>query len=117
MSLSRDPFFNNRLVFFLVASLGRQFIEASLLQGHILPRICHLMASNLSHLEETSPDDIPKSIIVSDITPGTKEEAIVIHFQQRKHGGGDVMSVKFAQDGDRAVITFEEEESRCFITK
>ena len=117
MSLSRDPFFNNRLVFFLVASLGRQFIEASLLQGHILPRICHLMASNLSHLEEMSPGDIPKSIIVSDITPGTKEEAIVIHFQQRKHGGGDVMSVKFAQDGDRAVITFEEEESMCFITK
>lgn len=73
------------------------------------------MASNQSHLEEMSLDDIPKSIMVSDITPGTKEEAIVIHFQQRKHGGGDVMSVKFAQDRDRAVITFEEKESKCYI--
>ena len=98
-----------------MASLGSQFIEASLLQGHILPRIRHLMASYQSHLEEMSPDDIPKSIMVSDITPGTKEEAIVIHFQQRKHGGGDVMSVKFAQDRDRAVITFEEKESKCSI--
>ena len=58
-------------------------------------------------------EDILKSIIVSDITPGTKEESIVIHFQQRKYGGGDVMSVKFAKGGDKAVITFEEIESKC----
>lgn len=70
------------------------------------------MASDQSILEAVSPDDIPKSIVVSDITPGTKEEAIVIHFQQRKHGGGDVSSVKFTQDGNRAVISFEEKESK-----
>ena len=71
------------------------------------------MASDQSILEAVSPDDIPKSIVVSDITPGTKEEVIVIHFQQRKHGGGDVSSVKFTQDGNRAVISFEEKESKC----
>ncbi|PFX14651.1 uncharacterized protein LOC111344504 isoform X2 [Stylophora pistillata] len=69
------------------------------------------MASDLSSLVDVSPEDIAKSILVSGITPGTTEEAVVIHFQQRKHGGGDVSSVKFSQNGDNAVITFEEKET------
>lgn len=70
------------------------------------------MASDRSILKTMNSGDIPRSIVVSNISPGTKEEAIVIHFQQRKHGGGDVSSVKFTQDGDKAVITFEEAESK-----
>lgn len=69
------------------------------------------MASDLSILADVGSDDIAKSILVSGFTPGTKEEAVVIHFQQRKHGGGDVSSVKFSQNGDNAVITFEEKET------
>ena len=70
------------------------------------------MASNRSILETMDSDDIRRSILVSNISPGTKKEAIVIHFQQRKHGGGDVSSVNFTQNGDTAVITFEEAESK-----
>ena len=69
------------------------------------------MAAGPSILEAMNPDDIRRSIVVANMTPGTKEEAIFIHFQQRKHGGGDVSSVRLTQDGDKAVITFEEAES------
>lgn len=53
-----------------------------------------------------------ESIVVSNIPSGTKEEALVIHFQQRKHGGGDVSAIKLTQNGDNAIITFEDEESK-----
>lgn len=69
------------------------------------------MASERSILRAMNPDDTRRSIVVANMSPGTKEDAIFIHFQQRKHGGGDVSSVKLTQDGDKAVITFEEAES------
>lgn len=70
------------------------------------------MASEHSILKAINPDDARRSIVVANMAPGTKEEAIFIHFQQRKHGGGDVSSVRLTQDGDKAVITFEEAESK-----
>lgn len=73
------------------------------------------MASDLSSFVDVSAEDIPKSILVSDITPGTEREAIVLHFQKHKHGGGDVSSVKFSQNGDKAVISFEEKESKFIL--
>ena len=73
------------------------------------------MASDLSSFVDVSAEDIPKSILVSGITPGTEREAIVFHFQQHKHGGGDASSVKFSQNGDKAVITFEEKESKFIL--
>lgn len=69
------------------------------------------MAAGRSIPKAMNPDDIRRSIVVTNMTPGTKEEAIFIHFQQRKHGGGDVSSVSLTEDGDKAVITFEEAES------
>lgn len=59
-----------------------------------------------------SKGDILKSIVVSNIPPGTKEEALVIHFQQRKHGGGDVSSISFTANGNSAIVTFEDAESK-----
>ena len=73
------------------------------------------MASERSILKAMNPDDVRRSIVVANVTPGTKEEAIFIHFQQRKHGGGDVSSVRLTQDGDKAVITFEEAESKANV--
>lgn len=69
------------------------------------------MAAGRSIPKAMNPDDIRRSIVVANMTPGTKEEAIFIHFQQRKHGGGDVSSVSLTEDGDKAVIIFEEAES------
>lgn len=70
------------------------------------------MASVRSIIAKLGKTDIVRSIVVSNIIPGTKEDALVIHFQRRKHGGGDVSSVTFTQDGDKAVVTFEDPESK-----
>ena len=70
------------------------------------------MASSRSSYGKKSKEDILKSIVVSNIPPGTKEEALVIHFQQRKHGGGDVSSIALAANGDNAVVTFEDAKSK-----
>ena len=70
------------------------------------------MTSLRSILRKLDKDDIMESIVVSNIPPGTKEEALVIHFQQRKHGGGDVSAIKLTQNGDNAIIAFEDEESK-----
>ena len=70
------------------------------------------MASTGSSRGKISRDNILKSIVVSNIPPGTKDEALVIHFQQRKHGGGDVSSIALAANGDSAIVTFEDAESK-----
>lgn len=75
------------------------------------------MTSLRSILRKLDKDDIMESIVVSNIPPGTKEEALVIHFQQRKHGGGDVSAIKLTQNGDNAIITFEDEESKLWVDK
>lgn len=75
------------------------------------------MTSLRSILRKLDKDDIMESIVVSNIPPGTKEEALVIHFQQRKHGGGDVSAIKLTQNGDNAIITFEDEESKLSVDK
>ena len=70
------------------------------------------MASSRLSRGKISKDDILKSIVVSNIPPGTKEEALVIHFQQRKHGGGDVSSISLAANGNSAIVTFGDAESK-----
>lgn len=45
-------------------------------------------ASDPSSLVDVSAEDIANNFLVSEITPETKEEAIVIHFQKHKHGDG-----------------------------
>lgn len=70
------------------------------------------MASVRSIIAKLGKTDIVRSIVVSNIIPGTKEDALVIHFQRRKHGGGDVSSITLTQDGDEAVVTFEDPESK-----
>ena len=75
-------------------------------------RIQQVMASVRSIIKKLSKDDIARSILVSNISPKTKEEALFIHFQQRKHGGGDVSSVVFTQDKQEAIVTFEDADSK-----
>ncbi|XP_068724864.1 uncharacterized protein [Montipora capricornis] len=73
-------------------------------------------------IESMRKDDIEKSMLVSNIPPGTKEDSLFIHFQRRKHGGGDVSSVKFMQevseDGTMtAIVTFEDAETVNTVLK
>ena len=69
------------------------------------------MGSVRSILKKLSKDDLARSVVASKISPGTREEALVIHFQRRKHGGGDASWIKFAQEGDKAVVAVEDAQS------
>ena len=69
-------------------------------------------------IESMRRDEIEQSVLVLNIPPGTTEDSLFIHFQRRKHGGGDVSSVKFLQgvseDGTTAIVTFEDAESKLY---
>ena len=54
--------------------------------------------------------DIPSnSVIVRNLSPLTREETIIIHFQKRRNGGGEVDRVRLLSEGV-AVVTFEKSE-------
>ena len=46
------------------------------------------------------------SVIVRNLSTATTEETIIIHFQKRKNGGGEVESVRLLSEGV-ALVTFE----------
>ena len=52
-----------------------------------------------------------KSVVIKNVSPETKEEDVIIHFQRKRNGGGEVDCVRMLGDGT-AVITFEKSESK-----
>lgn len=46
------------------------------------------------------------SVIVKNLSPATAKETIIIHFQKRKNGGGEIESVRLLSEGV-AVVEFE----------
>lgn len=54
---------------------------------------------------------INRTITVTNIPPETTQDNIIIHFQKRKHGGGDVETIRLTDDGV-ARVTFEKKESK-----
>ena len=66
----------------------------------------------LSHGSKTkvlTQEQAARSVVVSNVAPQTADEAIVIHFQKRKNGGGEIDHVHIPNKGT-AVITFESSE-------
>lgn len=54
--------------------------------------------------------DIPSnSVIVQNLSPATSEDTIMIHFQRKRNGGGEVERVRLLSEGV-AVVTFEKSE-------
>ena len=55
----------------------------------------------------SKPDDFAsRKVIVNNLSPVTKQEDIIIHFQRRGNGGGEVDSVHMLNER-AAVVTFE----------
>lgn len=61
---------------------------------------------DISEIDWTS---ISRSVIVSGFPAHTKLEDLIIHFQRRKNGGGDIEKIILSKKGT-AVITFDEPE-------
>lgn len=65
---------------------------------------------NMQQQWSTVHQDIPSnSVIVKNLSPATREETIIIHFQKKKNGGGEVERVRLLSEGV-AVVTFEKSE-------
>ena len=52
-----------------------------------------------------------KSVLVKNLSPKSTEKEVIIHFQKRRNGGGEVDCVRILREGT-AVVTFEKIEGR-----
>ncbi|XP_013925211.1 PREDICTED: poly [ADP-ribose] polymerase 14 [Thamnophis sirtalis] len=58
--------------------------------------------------------EMPKSILVENISPEIPEDYIVIYFESKKHGGGLVLDINYTPLDNSAIITFQ--ESKVVVT-
>ena len=59
------------------------------------------------------PSRVSLSVYVTGYKPTTKEEDLIIHFQKRRNGGGEVDSVIIGKRG--AAVIFEKPEGKMFM--
>ena len=66
-----------------------------------------------SNNESPEDENIDKSrtVLVSDLPEGVSESTIHIHFQKKKTGG-EVERVIVLEEGDKAMVVFEDPEGR-----
>ena len=66
---------------------------------------------NMQQQWSTVQQDIPpsNSVVVKNLSPATREETVIIHFQKKRNGGGEVERVRLLSEGV-AVVTFEKSE-------
>lgn len=65
--------------------------------------------TNEPNLLLMSEEEAKRSIVVSKIPATTSAESVLIHFQKKGNGGGEVDRIHVSKDGT-AVITFEKSE-------
>ena len=70
---------------------------------------CQSNGPNIQLLEE---EQMARTIVVSNISRQTTKEALMIHFQRWKNGGGEIDQIHIPKKG-LAVITFEKGEGLC----
>ena len=68
--------------------------------------------SNVPNIQLLGEEQAARSIVVSNISPHTTKESVMIHFQRQKNGGGEIDDLHIPKKGT-AVITFEKSEGLC----
>ena len=61
------------------------------------------------------PTNVSRSIYVTGFQATTRSEELIIHFQRKKNGGGDIDSIIISKRG-AAVITFDDPEGKMNMT-
>ena len=61
-------------------------------------------------LEVLDDEKAARSIVVDNMPEEAREEDIIIHFQKRKHGGGDIDNVRIIENTETVVVTFDSDE-------
>lgn len=65
------------------------------------------------HIDATS---VSRSVYVTGYRPTTTWEDLVIHFQRKRNGGGEIDNIVISKpEAAHAVITFERPEGKMFI--
>ena len=62
---------------------------------------------------DINPASVSRSIFVTGFQTTTKSEDLIIHFQRKINGGGDIESITVSKQGT-AVITFDNPEGKMF---
>lgn len=64
------------------------------------------------HIDPTS---VCRSIYVTGFKATPKPDHLILHFQRRKNGGGDIDSVVISSKLCAAAITFDRPEGKIFV--
>ena len=67
------------------------------------------LVSERSQLELLSTEKAAKSVLISNISPKLRRDDIMIYFQKKRNGGGEVDDIFIIEDG-KAVIVFDKPE-------
>lgn len=62
-------------------------------------------------MEDSAEDLDARRVLVKDLSPRSKETDVIVHFQRKRNGGGEVDGVRMLGDGV-AVVTFEKREGK-----
>ena len=65
--------------------------------------------SERSQLELLTNEEVARSVLISNISAKLRRDDIMIHFQRKGNGGGEVNNVFVLKDG-KAVIVFDKAE-------
>lgn len=57
---------------------------------------------------DIDPTSISRSVFVTGLNAATKSEDLIIHFQRKKNGGGDIDSIVISRKKGAAVVTFDD---------
>lgn len=67
-------------------------------------------------MQVSAEDLAARRVLVKDLSPRSKEADVIIHFQRKRNGGGEVDSVRMLGEGV-AVVTFEKREVAQSVMK
>ena len=70
--------------------------------------------SERSQLERLSNEEAARSVLISKISAKLRRDDIMIYFQKKGNGGGEVDNVFVLKDG-KAVIVFEKAEGLILV--
>ena len=92
------------VVFYITATdVATNVLNSERMAGSIVVRV-------EDDIKNIDPKSISRSVIVTGFQEGTKSELdLIIHFQRKKNGGGDIERIIVSKKGT-AVITFDNPE-------
>ena len=81
-----------------------------MLSNMVQRTVASVSISTDEDLRKVHPEVFPRSIIVTGFEPSTTAEKLLLHFQLKQNGGGDIESITRSYKRRAVVITFQKPE-------